>query len=514
MNAVRCLVLRIASGSMLAVMFGCGARSVPHTGPAASDQTLARADRLASEGCYTCLREAVTAYAARLDEPETEDAVISRAFEAAVLLLLRARELGFSEGPAWAVVTAALPRKPSMDRSIVLDIVRAVPHRLASLGTDGRRPSPEAEVLRRWRQRFDQRAAATPFEAYIALTLACRFRDSGDGPALARPAVGSDAPSLPPSPLLQYRSATCGNADADGLMRLLRDHPRFQEAHLLLGQDFAATNRYAGAERHLLLARVAFPDQPTPNAALGGLLASLEAHGEAVPVFRDALRLAPAHPGLLMGLVRSLSFSGLPKEALTAINELAATNSRAAWELHYWRAWNYERLEDLARAEHEAARARGLLSSFDVFKLSLTIASQRGDHAAAKAWFLQALDHTDQDCEVWLLGAQSHEKLEALGAAADAYQRSARCFVDLAQAFREQVAALASIDIEPARRATLEDHAAARIAAAERARALSELNAGISLTRLNRATEGRSWLLSAAKHPETAARALGWLDRR
>ncbi|MGH9162709.1 MAG: hypothetical protein ACRD2X_22305, partial [Vicinamibacteraceae bacterium] len=69
---------------------------------------LAQADTLVAAGCYRCLRNAFTTYEALLEASFQRDQVLPRAYETALLLAVREKELGLPAAP-WIDRAKALP---------------------------------------------------------------------------------------------------------------------------------------------------------------------------------------------------------------------------------------------------------------------------------------------------------------------------------------------------------------------------------------------------------------------
>ena len=117
---------RLALACLVLIVSACAAR-----GP--SPQVLAelgKADALLRQGCYTCLKEAQTIYTRLSAMPKPLPAARQGAFDAALLIAIRARELGIFPRATFdqarqlaAAVPPALPPalSPTAAPSVLLD---------------------------------------------------------------------------------------------------------------------------------------------------------------------------------------------------------------------------------------------------------------------------------------------------------------------------------------------------------------------------------------------------------
>src|SRR5436190_13158055 len=110
----------------LTVVVGCAPRPVPVAAPritpAVLAERLAEADRLASRGCYLCLKEAAAAYAALLDDSD-DSQLIAKALENNLMMALREVELRIPDSGAREAAEQLQARAPTSyaDYFAVLD---------------------------------------------------------------------------------------------------------------------------------------------------------------------------------------------------------------------------------------------------------------------------------------------------------------------------------------------------------------------------------------------------------
>jgi tetratricopeptide (TPR) repeat protein len=326
--------------------------------------------------------------------------------------MLRERELGFSGEAAGQLAGTILRLAPSADWTLALHIAQARAY-------DGPTLSPErGTVLRtsagqreyaRWRKRYRLENAATPFEAYLALTLECDFAEvPGESTDLHGALVQARA-AYPDAALIQYKVGTCRQVSSDLLEPLLALKVPYDEVHLFLARDAIRQGQLVTAEHHLRLARAAFPKEATADAMLASLYLNIDEFDQAIQACRDALDLLPHSPGLLMGLARGLTQAERPEEALDVLRALQATGSWASSDIQLWRARNLLTLSRLDDAAAAIGLARQQDPSQEVLKWSEIIAYNRKKYDDALTWFRAALAYSDQDCDVWFYGAASFE---------------------------------------------------------------------------------------------------------
>src|SRR5688500_2387779 len=209
----------------------CAARPPVVTPPPAPTVDI---DALIRQGCYACLETAfMAATAAGADE---------QAFQAALLLVVRSKELGLPPGPWLLHAAATLPPGPEWAR--YFEIVSALqPDPLSggreSLATaDFARPRA-GDAWDTWREGLKTGPASPVLRSYLDLSIACR-RDGIGRPALdgaSRDAATAAAlQTFGPVPLLQYRVGLCGGADLEQLDAVRAADEEFVDADLELGR--------------------------------------------------------------------------------------------------------------------------------------------------------------------------------------------------------------------------------------------------------------------------------------
>lgn len=451
--------VRLAAAALAASLLlgACAARTPVAPAPAAVDPRPGIA-QLVERGCYGCLEEAfAAARAAGLDEP---------AFEAALLLALRSKELGLPHEPWIAQARDRTPAGPEWRDYI--DIVLSVPpdplsadrEDLLKEATTYRRPR---ETLERWRQWLTGGPASGLFRAYLDISLAC-------GPLLYRQrdaAMDAALQAFGTLPLVEYRVGICGRTER--LAQALVAEPALVEAHFELGRAELQREQadYDEALRRFRLVHEAFPRSATVAAAIGMVHQQREDWPEAIAAYQAATTLVPTHRDALLGLAISLSHLSRHNDAIEAATGLIDLGFWFVADAHYWRAWNQYRLEDVSAARRDIDRAKALEPTPQTLLLSGLVAWRQQQIAAAEAEFQAALDQDYGLCDAatYLGGVRAERRRwpESLAA----FQHAEQCSALSIAASRKAVAELAATE------ASARSHAR-RIASLERAIAEAE----------------------------------------
>jgi tetratricopeptide (TPR) repeat protein len=429
-------------------------------------------DDLISRGCYSCLERGLAAAVAANRTPA--------AFEAAVLLVLRSKELGLPfqsfldraralvPGPAWNIyldVAAAVPLDPfSADRDEVLEYA-----------VQQRRPVP---VLDQWRRDLAAGPASPLFNAYVDVSLACsvpQLNQRDAATTAAKAAFGH-------VPLIQYRLGICGHPDL--LDVLVRSDSDFTDLGLERGRAALQRERpdYGTALAHWNGMRAEFSVSPTLMMSIGQAHQAREEWTEALAAFEATLSLVPTHRDALLGSTVSLSHLSRHDEAIGTATRLVELRNWFVADAHYWRAWNGYRLGRLAAARSDVDAARALDANASTLLLSGLIAWREGRLDSAEAEFGAALAQDFGYCEaaLYLGGVRANARNWPLSL--EAFEHAERCFDLSIVTRRKAVAELAAT--EASATAYARDIASHERAIAEAALRKSDATANIALLRV------------------------------
>lgn len=440
---------------VVCLLAGCAAR-----GP--SPQVLAemaRAESLLRAGCYTCLREAFTIYQREAASPRAPLGAAQGAFDTALLIAIREKELGIPvlRLPA-SIPASSAPVAQDGSRAqnllaafdlIVGDTSGFDPEQRAVLTGRGRPPVAPDNTVRR---ALDGLVAADLTTAYVALTIDCessRLIESVDMAGLTAKYAGI--------PLMQFRLARCGQPVlAPRLTSLRAADPRFTDTlywearRALIGSpqtgiDFPAAFRLFGQ------ARAAFPASLMITMAWANASISAEEFEAALAGFDEVLAVYPTHRDALIGRVTALSYLMRHADAIASATQLLELGTWHIGDANYWRAWNRYNLEEYDRAWQDVENAIKGLSNTRVYTLAGMIAYARKELPVAIQRFDRAYEIDSSNCDAtWMSGLASID-LEELAIAAPKFTRGMSCFVSAAAALRQDAA---RVEAQVARRGT------------------------------------------------------------
>jgi len=372
-------------------------------------------------GCYRCLESAF--------EAASTSRANERAFEVAVLLAARSKELGLPHAPWLERALALLP--PDAGWGVYVDIVTAQPIDPLSGDRDVLREDQERrrrpEALEAWRESLRTGPGSAMVNAYLDLVVACRpqlFQVREDAVAAVLTQFGG-------VPLLQYRAGLCGG-NAAGQLALARDSdPEFDDTELELGrralQDRVRPDVAAGLD-HLRTARAAFPESPAIPMLIADVRQNNEEWTEALAEYEAALLLVPTHQAALLGRTISLSNLDRHDEALTSASTLLELGSPFIGEARYWRAWNLYRLDRVAAARADADLAKTLMANPPLFVLSGLIEWREQRMESADREFQRAIEMDFGQCDAaFYLGSVRVER-RLLPESLSAFLHALQCF--------------------------------------------------------------------------------------
>ena len=425
----------LAIGVLLgAGLSACAARQ-PSVPSAAVPPSTRDVEALIERGCFGCLEQAL----ARADERRQTPL----AFEAAVLLALRATELGMPSDE-W-MTRARTYAGADPERAQYLEMAAAVPpDPLRGLRDD-------LLVETQIRNRIQQRLASVVswydvlqtgshsdvFRRYLELTLVC----SVDLRPERFERLDALVPRLPDLPLLKYRAGVCDDRYQSQLRSLRDEVPEFVDADFALGR-YALRDREAPnpdeAMRRFRSAAASFPTSTAIPTAIGHLYQSWEDWSNALAAFDQALALLPSHPDARLGRVISLSNLDRHDEAIASATELIDAGRWHLGQAFYWRAWNYLSVGNSQAARADADRARTLMVNPAVFLLSGLIEWRMLRRETAETEFQEALKMDFGQCEAaYYLGGVRAE-LRRLPEALAAMNQARQCY-ELALSVRRKL---------------------------------------------------------------------------
>ena len=393
---------------VLAVALGqaCASRAVPVAVPRLAPDVLAarlaEADRLASRGCYLCLKEASAAYASLLADSDDRQ-LLTHALENNLMLAIREIELRMPDSGARE---AAQQLQDSAAESYAMYF--AV---LDELGPAAMQP----ELLVRGeplllKQRYQERlkladelekdARASPMKAYFFIALVIQLQQFKD----IRARLDALLAAHPQDLSLQYRMLAVQPAYSSETARnLVGRETGFGEVHLLIGQHAVLNGNLAAAYRELTHARQLLPDSVSIALALATVTFSYARYGEALALY-DRILASPAVAGLepqaQLGRAKSLSYLKRHIDAIAQLDELLLNDSRNnPGEKYYWRAWNQLQLAHAQLAYEDAMSGLNAMRNDAIYRLAGMASFSLNRPAESRKFFEDALSMNRADCD-------------------------------------------------------------------------------------------------------------------
>jgi tetratricopeptide (TPR) repeat protein len=479
---------------------------------------LGRADALVREGCYRCLNDALVIYQRLAATPRPPATALPGAFNAAILMTVRAKELGLpADAPLKRArdLAARLPA-PAAPAGAVVPPSAYVAAAEAVIGeTSGFDPEERQQRIPR-RPAIDPKplpqrvalepAVATSFVAeYLALALDCDF-------LLGREAVKADEllAKHAETPLMRFRVALCGRREVIGVLRAADS--RWMEALFFEGRAElnASRERAADPEKALPLlaaAHEAFPESMAMTLALANVHESLANFEPSLAAFETVLARSPTHRDAMLGRVRSLSYLTRHVEAVDAATKMIALGTWLIGDAYYWRAWNQYSLKAYEPAWDDVEHAIKLQSNSAVYMLAGLIAYERKDLPIAILRFDRSYELDATNCDAEWMSALVNVDQKAWGESSPKFTRAMSCFVSTAATAREDLARLETSNRTPAQKAKQAATLELRIETAEERSAQSAFNAAQCYALVGNRSMALTHVDVAMSHPKMREKA-------
>ena len=516
--------ISVSNGRMRrATLIGIGAVSVLVSACAARKPSpaliaeLGRAETLVSEGCFQCLQEALKIYERLAVVPNGPSGAQRGAFESALLLALRAKELGLPEDAwlqrahTWAAHAMAAPKPAAPSATVDLPTdayFTAVPLLMGE--TSGYSPD-DRERRNRERAALWPRdgtplpartvlapAIASDFLAdYLALSLDCEDararKDLKRDEILARRAT----------PLMRFRLAICGFAP-DQFAILAKEDPRWLETAFFNGRVEMArypTPDVGKAAEYFTTAHEAFPESTAMTLALANARNALTEYEIALALYDSVLSGNPTHRDALLGRIMSLSYLSRYYDAIAAATKMIDLGTYHMGDAYYWRAWNRYNVHELDAAWDDVEHATKLMVNTSVYSLAGYIAYARTELDTAIDRFVQAFKLDKTNCEAVNAEALVHIDKQSWALAGARFATSIGCFAEAAEQGKRDLARAESADSTPAAKARKIATLRKQIETSEHRRAQAAFNAASSFARLGQKADALSYIDIAIEHP-------------
>ncbi len=430
---------------------GCAARG-PSPQVAAE---LGKATALVREGCYACLQDALAIFERLSMPPRPATGAAAGAFDAALLIAMREKELGIPADASlerarqWAArISSPKPGSvPAVSPTVLLDAAALVAGETAGLD-----PEQRAQLTGRTRVALDpanlQRRAldawvdTNPVAQYVALMIDCeqtRLRASINPAGVLANYEGV--------PLIQFRLAVCGGPGVPPAAPIREAHPRFLDTlpwearRALVGSQTEAIDLYQGAAL-FGQAHAAFPQSPWLAISFARSSQSIAEFEAALTAFDAVLADTPTHRDAMLGRVTSLSYLMRHQEAIVTATRMIELGTWLIGDAHYWRAWNHYNLKALEPAWADAEIAIKLMQTTNVFMLAGLIAYDRQELPTALLRFDRAFELDVTNCDAVWMGSLVRVDQQDWPGASPGFARAMSCFSNAASQAKSDLAAL------------------------------------------------------------------------
>jgi tetratricopeptide (TPR) repeat protein len=435
---------RIAAVVIVSFGVACAAR-----GP--TPQLLAeigRADLLLREGCYRCLGQALVIYEGAAVAPRGVLNARWRAFEAAILLAMRSKELGLPADQYLSkarVLATNLPASaaPALPSSTFTDALDAFQGELSGFDPEERQartrrspvPVNGQPVALPARVALQPAFGTSMVIDYLALALDCEDpRARKDVDAAAVLARHDNAP------LIQFRLVLCAMRP-DLLVPLRERDARWVDTYFIEGRRHMTARPdpdVLKAVQSFAAARTAFPESDAITLALGNAQNALSEFDPALANFDVVLGKVPTHRDALLGRVTSLTYLNRHNEAIASATHLIDLGTWHIGDAYYLRAWNRFQLKELDAAWDDVERASKLLVNTSVYTLAGFIAYARQELETAINRFDRAYAMDRSNCEAIWTGSLVHVERQQWPLATPKFATSVACFADTAARARTE----------------------------------------------------------------------------
>ncbi len=496
--------LRFPAVVGIALSVACASRGPsPHVAA-----ELGGAEALLREGCYACLREAQAVFDREAAGPRPPAAALQGAFDAALLIGLREKELGMPWDASMARARAVAARMPAIGSPPTAALLKAADLFIGE--TSGLGPDQRAHFTGRERpvllpddpvrRALDSTIATSIVAAYLSLAIDCeqpRLRDT------ARP---DETLAMHRAPLIQFRAGICGQGSAaigSQVAPLRASNPRwvdtlpFEARAAMVGSRERGIDLYKAAEL-LSAAHEAFPTSVAITMTWAQNNLSLAEFDRALEGFGEVLAMAPTHRDAMLGRLTSLSYALRHEDAVATATRMIELGTWHQGDAYYWRAWNRYNLKTYDPAWTDVEMATTLLSNTSVYTLAGLIAYSRRALPTALERFDRAFQIDSTNCDaVWMAGL-IHVEQQAWSPATPKFSKAMACYAQAASIARSDLAALEASPRPEAQKARPRERLRQTINVSDERAGQSAFNAAQGFARTGQKT-------SALAHVDVAA---------
>jgi tetratricopeptide (TPR) repeat protein len=396
---MRCLNILVVA---LAASFGCTPAPAPVVVAPISPEVLAarlsEADRLASRGCYLCLKEAAAAYASLLADSD-DRALVEKALENNLMLAVREIELRIPDSGARDAAQQLRAKVPlAYDSHFAALEMMAVP--LVAGGVTLQSARAQREERLELAADLEKAAPASAMKAYFFIASVLQVREFKE----LKPTIDGVLAGHPDDLSLKYRMlAFQPTYSGEAARDLVGQETGFAEVHLLMGQRAFLNGNLAGAFRELTRARELLPDSVSITFALANITFAYARYADALALY-DRILASPAATGLepqvKLGRAKALSYLKRHDEAIALLIDLLLNDpSNNPGEKYYWRAWNRLQLGQVQLAYDDATTGLNAMRNDAIYRLAGMASFSLNRLDESRTFFEEALKMNRADCD-------------------------------------------------------------------------------------------------------------------
>jgi tetratricopeptide (TPR) repeat protein len=403
------------------------------------------AETLFHSGSYVSLKEAFQIYQDILSIPLNRIQTKENLVKTALLLTLRAKELGILNDTYIEEASNLIQNSPRLSGySICLDAVNSIAMKSAGIPrgslVESSSISARFENIRKnigeWRRKLKEKSTTEEFFAYIYISLNCRhssfIKEKAD--------LSYFLDIFPSSPLILYKLSLCPKENEDRLKELIEKEPLFYEAYYFLGQIALRYRRFITAEKNFLKSYDHIPESPSIAISLASIYFAFEELKKSLELYEETLKLAPAFRDAILGKAICLSYLGKNEEAIEACNSLIKLENYYLGDAHYWLAWNQNELERLDEAWENIEESKKYLIGYSqVPLLAGVIAFKKENLDVAEKNLKEAYKLNATNCEAPFYLGKIYTRYQQWEKSGTYFEKAALCNFDKEKTLEKRI---------------------------------------------------------------------------
>ena len=411
----------------------------------AQGNRLAQADALFMRGCYSCLRKAFDSYDS-LRLAGYQPAVTGpKAFETALLLAAREKELGM-DALGWVAKAEALQsaagaeardagaeaRDAGAKAPAYIAIVKSLRWATGRYDRDQQADTapigPVLDALEKWDAALGPPASRSLTATYLMAAARCAFTPAREFETLTAERL---APAHAAAPLMQYALGSC-RPELRAHLDALSNDPDFHESTFQRGRlRLFAGGATVHLDARILLeeARKAMPEAIAATYLLAGVYSALQEYELCAEAYDDVVTRGGAKRESMLNRTVCLTHALKRPEAIRSATDIIDTPGILRGEAFFWRAWNQYHAKNLNDARTDVEASKKLYIDAEVFALSGFIAYDQDQKPYAYTEFGEAFTRSSSNyCVAAFYQGLIDSQREQWTPAAMRYEQATLCY--------------------------------------------------------------------------------------